>query len=504
MQADALFCLGTERELAPATFRPDGVPRQTDNVALFKALSQQLCQSGVPYMAGGNGFFFPYGRLYRESVGNHVEMAAGPAVSPGDAVKNIAKFTALLVHALEGLRHHSPGVSLLNNNRDYLTNATWGTHENYAIRVPPALLRDALLPFLVTRQVFAGSGTLHNGGFWLSPRAIFMELADGGRTTEKRAIYSTCRDEPLMSSGPFMARLHLIMGDGLMSQFGEWLKLGTTALVIRAAERNPRIGDEVRFPVPVQAIKALSRLKVGTQYLFDPKLISVQRHYLRVVADMIDDLSLPTWCEDVWHSWAEVLDVLELDPRALGDKLDPYIKLRLFERFLADRGRRWRDLVFSEDLYSDLLLLDVRYHALPDGVFESLDDQGVLHHRRFPLEETKPGCEAEPYVLSAPPREAFRSRAICEHAGDRRYVCDWTCIVNTETGARVNMSNPFASAYAWRDKTPANRPKNEEAPAQHGQALRALQGVGEDHGENLDFDISSFLRSAERMRRTGS
>src|SRR5438552_2928959 len=77
-------------------------------------------------------------------------------------------------------------VTLYKNNTDF-HGASYGTHEGYLMRrdVPTDTLIQALLPFFVTRQVFAGAGkadvendnAARSGGiFQLSQRADFFSV----------------------------------------------------------------------------------------------------------------------------------------------------------------------------------------------------------------------------------------------------------------------------------------------------------------------------------------
>ncbi len=449
MTASSQFCFGIEQEHPPISILNDGTPRPTNNIEAYYGLRDAIKKSGIPHLFDRRGMFIPYGRFYLEGVGNHVETAVIPCENPDHAVKNEAKFTRVLQDAIISTRAQFPGLNLLRNNIDYITGSTWASHESYAIDRPPEYLKNALLPFLITRQVFSGSATIMGGGMRLSPRALFMNVSSGGGTTHKRAIYSLSRDEPLMDGSAFTHRLHLILGDGLMSQFGQWLKLGTTALVIRLAENNPDIGEAVKFHQPVSAIKSLSVLTPQKASLFNAKLLRVQKHYLYAVSRMLEKGFLPEWCEDVVQAWSEVLSTLEQDPMALCDRLDPYIKLRLYDEYLRSQKLTWSDVTSFSNIYFQLAMLDVRYHALVDGVFEELDSSGALNHRRYDDEEVRPGSEAEPFIPESLPREVLRARIIKSHSGREGYSCRWTEIVDENIRRMITMNDPFSSDCCW-------------------------------------------------------
>ena len=458
-----LFCFGKELEQAPVTLPCANRQARPNNTAVYRGVCESIRNSPTPCLSGDNGIFTAYGRLYLESMGDHIEVALTPVSSPDEAIKTDVKMMKLLQRALRVIRWEFPNVNLLRNNRDYTSGATWGAHESYAIRKPPEALREAMIPFLVTRQIFAGSGTPMKDSYWLSPRASYMKQADGGDTTGNRAIYSTSRDEPLMARGTFRNRLHLILGDANRSQLSQWLKFGTTALVLRAAEENPRIGDAVRFSQPVASIKNLSRLDPRAAQLFNPELTRVQRHYLAAVGQLLEKHDMPEWCARLWQVWSDTLDQLETDPRQT--QLDAFIKLRLFENVLDSRSKKWQDLgAANGSLFWDIALLDVRYHALLDSAFDSLDEAGVIHHKMVPDEQTEPGGEPEPYILDDLPREAARSRLIKQHADKRGYSCNWQRFTNGSNGAHVKLMDPFSDKVKWETAPARRRPERRVAP----------------------------------------
>src|SRR5439155_27276049 len=122
-------------------------------------------------------------------------------------------------------------------------------------------LAASLIPFFVTRQVFAGAGKVgcEESGvdgidFQLSQRADFMEAEVGLETTLKRPIVNT-RDEPHADPERFR-RLHVICGDATMCEVTTFLKVGTTALVLMLVE------DEILDPEPFTLASGVESFKV--------------------------------------------------------------------------------------------------------------------------------------------------------------------------------------------------------------------------------------------------
>src|ERR671911_195271 len=156
----------------------------------------------------------------------------------------------------------NPAIQLYKNNTDG-KGASYGSHENYLMdrKTPFIDIIRGLVPFFVTRQVFAGAGRVGIGaegrtqGFQLSQRADFFEVEVGLETTLKRPIINT-RDEPHADADKYR-RLHVIIGDANLSEYSTLLKVGTTALVLDMIEKGVRF-DELRLAEPVRSVHRIS------------------------------------------------------------------------------------------------------------------------------------------------------------------------------------------------------------------------------------------------------
>src|SRR3712207_2034707 len=128
-------------------------------------------------------------------------------------------------------------------------------------RTPFIDIIRGLVPFFVTRQVFAGSGRVGIGtesrkeGFQLSQRADFFEVEVGLETTLKRPIINT-RDEPHADADKYR-RLHVIIGDANLAELSTYLKVGTTALVLDMIEART-LTRELALEEPVAELQAIS------------------------------------------------------------------------------------------------------------------------------------------------------------------------------------------------------------------------------------------------------
>ncbi len=272
-------------------------------------------------------------------------------------------------------------LQLYKNNTDFHGHS-YGCHDNYLLprTLPFADLVTHLIPFLVTRQIFAGAGkvgveTGHHytqKGFQLSQRADFFEVEVSIDTMHARPILNS-RDEPHADATQYR-RLHLILGDSNMSEYTTALKVGTTSLVLQLIEQG-LAPKEARLEAPVSTLRAVSRdlsLKQSVT-LSDGRSISVidhQRLYLEAAQKAFSKGDAETqW---ILSHWQSTLDALEKDPMQLADRIDWVTKLWLLKTFMEAESCAWDD--------ARLPGLDLEYHNIdPErGLFLSLEAEGEI------------------------------------------------------------------------------------------------------------------------------
>ncbi len=273
-------------------------------------------------------------------------------------------------------------IQLYKNNTDG-KGASYGAHENYLMdrRTPFIDIIRGLVPFFVTRQVFAGAGRVGIGtegrtqGFQISSRADFFEVEVGLETTLKRPIINT-RDEPHANPDEYR-RLHVIIGDANLAELSTYLKVGTTSLVLAMIEARA-LTEDLSIEEPVAALQAVShdpslthlvRLRDGRRMT----ALDVQHAYLDQAAAFVERSGeADAQTADVLRRWAGVLDDLAADPMRLADRLDWPAKLRLLEGYRARDGLGWGD--------SRLQLVDLQYSDVrPDkGLYHRLVARGSM------------------------------------------------------------------------------------------------------------------------------
>lgn len=369
----------------------------------------------------------------------------------------------VLRKALAGFKALCPAVelSLYKNNSDHKGHS-YGCHENYlmdATAHEQQIVQDTraaarvLIPFLVTRQVFAGAGKVgseaeHSRGavYQISQRADFIENLYGLETMYARPIINT-RAEHHADARRFR-RLHLILGDANMCEMAEFLKLGTTQIVLQMLE-DSFIDDDWTLDHPIAALRRLSMAPFCTIGMADGRrlaAVQIQRLFYEKAEAFKSTqgaAEIPQY-DDILAAWAEVLDGLEGltlssafdiedDPGELVHKLDWVLKLWVLNRYRQARGGSWTHAL--------LPVLDLSYHRVdhPDGLFYKLQRDNMAY--RLCTEQ-----EIGSFVDHAPEdtRAYFRSRCLQKYARDV-FLLNWEVVGfdHGEVHRMIPLLNPL-------------------------------------------------------------
>jgi proteasome accessory factor A len=336
---------------------------------------------------------------------------------------------------------------IYKNNSDRKGNS-YGCHENYLMdrRTSFKQIVEHLMPFFVTRQVYAGAGKVgtenraHPCDYQLSQRADFFETEVALDTMVKRPIINT-RDEPHADREKYR-RLHVIVGDSNMAEPTIYLRNGATAVVLAMIE-DGAIDKEFALRDPVRAIKEVSHDPTCRQLVELASgrrmtAVQMQREYLEL-ARRYDASALGPWVPDVLARWGAVLDALEREPRDLADSIDWVAKLVMIENFMDRKGVDWRS--------PQVQMLDLQYHDIrPEkGLYYLLERQGKME-RLASDEEIKD-------AISHPPEDTrayFRGRCLRKY-GDQVFGVNWDSIsfgIGDEPIKRVMMAEPLKGTKA--------------------------------------------------------
>lgn len=398
---------GTETEYAfqhfPASSTSARVFRGTE-IYLFYLFRLALEQQGYRklYEDKYNNFsiFLSNGaRLYVDR-GSHPEYATAECRTWREAVvqekageRIIADLCPAIEKELQNIGY--PGHLFIGKNNIDGAGSTYGSHENYLMERHAteethaffARLSRALIPFLVTRQIFCGSGKvdIEPGGsresYQISQRAdhIVTELSTN---TASKGIINT-KDEALAHDQRYR-RLHLILGDSNMSEFSLYLKLGTTGIVLRLIEEGG-LSCEIELEDPLLALRTISRdpgckqrvrLRGGKQLT----AIEIQRLYLEMAQKFYATRNPDALETDLLSKWEETLELLADDPYRLQRKVDWVIKKWLLERQMQREGLSWSSPKIRQ--------LDIKYHDInrQDGLFYLLEKNGFIERCLAPEE----------------------------------------------------------------------------------------------------------------------
>ena len=229
-------------------------------------VARYLFRRVVSWGRSSNVFLANGARLYLD-VGSHPEYATPECDSIHDLVVHDKAGERILEGLLasaeqrlaeEGIRGD---IYLFKNNTDSAGNS-YGCHENYLTsrRDDFAHYADVLIPFLVTRQIYAGAGkvlqTARGAMFCISQRAEHIWEGVSSATTRSRPIINT-RDEPHADAERYR-RLHVIVGDSNMSEYATFLKVGTTAILLRMLEEPNVVLRDMTLENPIRAIREIS------------------------------------------------------------------------------------------------------------------------------------------------------------------------------------------------------------------------------------------------------
>ncbi|MGH9153821.1 MAG: proteasome accessory factor PafA2 family protein, partial [Acidimicrobiales bacterium] len=300
-------------------------------------VARYLFRRVVSWGRSSNVFLENGARLYLD-VGSHPEYATPECDSIYDLVVHDKAGERILEHLLlsaeqrlreEGIRGI---IYLFKNNTDSAGNS-YGCHENYLTsrRDDFGHYADVLIPFFVSRQVYAGAGkvlqTARGAMYCVSQRAEHIWEGVSSATTRSRPIINT-RDEPHADAERYR-RLHVIVGDSNMSETTTLLKLGTTDLVLRMLEDPHVVLRDMTLENPIRAIREIShditcKRRVRLANGRDASVLEIQSEYLSRARDFVERRGIRTGTvERVLELWGRTLEAIRSEDLAkVGTEID--------------------------------------------------------------------------------------------------------------------------------------------------------------------------------------
>ena len=412
-------------------------------------VARYLFRRVVSWGRSSNVFLANGARLYLD-VGSHPEYATPECDSLTDLIAHDKAGERILEQLLGSAeqRLHDEGIRgdvyLFRNNTDSAGNS-YGCHENYLTNRSEDLAHytEVLIPFLVSRQIYAGAGkvitTSRGSHFSVSQRAEHIWEGVSSATTRSRPIINT-RDEPHADAERFR-RLHVIVGDTNMSEYSTYLKVGATMLMLRMLEDPTVVLRDMTLENPIRAIREIShdltgRTRVRLANGREASALDIQGEYLNRALRYAASHELNPQEKQALAMWEHVMVGLEDDPMTLNTELDWVIKYQLVEAYRERHGLDPGD--------ARLALLDLQYHDISRNrsVFYKLQNAGRVE-RIVTDADIEEAVDTPPQTTRARLRGEFIRKA---KERKRDYTVDWVHLkLNDQAQRTVLCKDPFRS-----------------------------------------------------------
>jgi proteasome accessory factor A len=412
-------------------------------------VARYLFRRVVSWGRSSNVFLANGARLYLD-VGSHPEYATPECDSIYDLVVHDKAgeriLEQLLASAEQRLREEGIRgvIYLFKNNTDSAGNS-YGCHENYLTsrRDDLAHYAEILIPFFVSRQIYAGAGkvlqTARGAIYCIAQRAEHIWEGVSSATTRSRPIINT-RDEPHADAERYR-RLHVIVGDSNMSEYTTFLKVGATSILLRMLEDPSVVLRDMTLENPIRAIREIShdmtcRRTVRLANGREVSALDIQREYLDRALRYADNKGLSPLEEKALEMWEHCIVGIEDDPLSLDREIDWVIKHRMIEAY-----RSKHDLPLS---HPKVALMDLQYHDVnrTRSLYYLLQDRGLVE-RMCSDADVDEAVDNPPQTTRARLRGEFIRRA---KERKRDYTVDWVHLkLNDQAQRTVLCKDPFKS-----------------------------------------------------------
>ena len=412
-------------------------------------VARYLFRRVVSWGRSSNVFLENGARLYLD-VGSHPEYATPECDSLLDLVTHDKAGERILESLLESAeaRLREEGIKgdiyLFKNNTDSAGNS-YGCHENYCTSRADDLnhYSDVLIPFLVSRSVYAGAGkvlqTARGAVYCVTQRAEHIWEGVSSATTRSRPIINT-RDEPHADAEKYR-RLHVIVGDSNMSEYTNFLKVGAAAIMLRMLEDESVVLRDLTLENPIRAIREISHDMTCTRKVRlangrEASALDIQGEYLNRALKYAQTKGFPEEETKALGMWKHCMEALEKDPMTLDREIDWVIKYKLIEAFRARH-----DIPLS---HARVALLDLQYHDIHRGrgVYYRMQQRGLVE-RMCTDEAIDTAIETPPQSTRAKLRGDFIKAA---KEKKRDFTVDWVHLkLNDQAQRTVLCKDPFKS-----------------------------------------------------------
>ena len=293
-------------------------------------------------------------------------------------------------------------------------------------------VRRGITGFLITRSIISGAGSLiSEGNFVLSEKgSALLSIKRNWATMASRSIFDSgnlLKGVHLAALDCFVMRRHnwlfllnrkqriqIGCSDANRCDVSEYLKIGTTQLVIEMAES----GHLKKAPYPRSTIAAATAINQDPSLKAQVKTrggrlataITIQRWYQKQAQIFValDPVSRAHF-QPLIDRWKQVIDTLEWDPEQLIGQVDWITKKSLLEGSGAGQS------------FTIKKRIDLGYHELGSGYFEHFANANLVT-RLVTDEEIEQALTQAPSTRSA----QLRSRFIrSNHSATKPWIIAW-------------------------------------------------------------------------------
>lgn len=410
-------------------------------------VARYLFKRVVAWGRSSNVFLTNGSRLYLD-VGSHPEYATAEC----DDIEQLVIHDRAGERVVEDLiadaqdRLAEEGIQgeiyLFKNNTDSSGNS-YGCHENYLIKRRADYLTqiEALLPFLISRQLISGAGkvleTPRGTIYSLSQRADHMWEGVSSATTRSRPIINT-RDEPHADSEAYR-RLHVIVGDSNMSEMTTMLKVTSMDFILQMLETG-FLSRDFTLDNPIRAIRDVSHDITGRGQITlatgqTMTALELQFEYLRLAKEFSQGYSVSPLQEKALELWERTLNAIETGNHSLiSQDIDWAIKKNLLDGYMAKNNLELDSPRVAQ--------LDLMYHDITQsrGIFYLLERKGIAN--RISTDSAVQAAKSVPPQTTRAKLRGDFIKAAQEKGKD--ISVDWVHLkMNDQTQRTVLCKDPF-------------------------------------------------------------
>jgi len=437
-------------------------------------ISQEVHESRIASSFGDNGC-----RIYNDM--GHLEISTPSYNNPFDAV---AYDKASDIYALVGSREASLALKKKvtihkNNVANFFSHAgatgssisigkgkkiktnTYATHGNIITKREAckdwSRVEKALIPWVVTRILFTGSGDVVSGSFVgkegvkfvISPRAMFVVQKSSLSTTVERGILNT-RDQPHAAHQYW--RLHDIHYEALRSEYAIFLRDIAQAMVICAFESG-YLDDAPEIEDPVSAFKKISmdtqecEWKIKLKNGESTDAVSILLFYFDAIEKMYEEMGEEgKWDEIGKRCLKEVIEKLEARRmEEYVDGIDWVTKLALLVNYEPKSAAEGISICNQYALLDESVryYLDDREESIKGSCLFNPEESRAFAKKELPEVDWSSLSDRVKYALSNAPeqtREFFKVEMLRRYGSHVRSV-SWSTMVLNE--AKIILDEPF-------------------------------------------------------------